>query len=302
MGKFIEVCDRTIKIEGRFLRTARLDGEKYLFSDDPDSVVRALKRAKTRVDLFTFMQKLPDTTPKHRYPMEWDNFAALPVSTFDHWWTKQIGFKARNKAKQTEKHGVVVKEVPFDESLVKGIWEIYNETPVRQGKRFPHYGMSLDRIRSYAGTFLEHSFFIGAFLGERLIGFAKLTMDETRTQAGLMHILSLMRERDKVPTNGLIVQAVRSCAERHIAYLVYANFAYGNKERDTLSDFKERNGFQRIDVPRYYVPLTTLGTAALRLGLHQRLIDIVPESVMSKLRSLRSTWCRRQLQSSRNAI
>ena len=294
----LTVCGRDFIIEGSALRTARLDGEKYKFIDNPASIVEGLKKAPVRVDLFTFMQRLPETTPQFSYPMEWDNFAALPISTFDEWWTKQIGFKARNKAKQAEKRGVTLKEIPFNDELIHGICEIYNETPVRQGKRFPHYGMTLEEIRRYAGTFLSESFFIGAFFEDKLIGFAKLTVNETGTQAGLMHILSMVSHRDKVPTNGLLVQAVRSCAERHIGYLVYANFAYGKKERDSLSDFKERNGFKRIEIPRYYVPLSPVGWAAFRLGLHHKWTYHVPESWMVRLRSLRSSWYSRTLQTS----
>jgi hypothetical protein len=293
---FMKVCGKDIKVEGRLVRIARLDGDKFVFLEDPDPVVDGLKRSGIRVDLFTFLQKLPETSPKYTYPMEWDNLAVLPISTFDHWWTKQIGFKARNKAKQAEKKGVSVREVPFDEALVRGIWEIYNESPIRQGKRFPHYGMSLVRAREYAGTFLDSSIFIGAFLGEQLIGFAKLTNDETRTQANLMHIVSMIEHRDKAPTNALIVQAVRSCADRRIPHLVYSNFSYGKKQRDSLSDFKERNGFQRIDLPRYYVPLTSVGWAAFRLGLHHRLVDHLPESVTARLREFRRAWYSRRIQ------
>jgi hypothetical protein len=230
--------------------------------------------------------------------LESDNFAALPSSTFDHWWMKQLGFKGRNKAKQAEKKGVTLREIPFDDFLVRGIWTIYNECPIRQGKRFPHYGMSFERVREYAGTFLGRSVFIGAFLGDNLIGFAKLTIDESGTQAGLMHIVSMVQHRDKAPTNALIAQAVRSCAERKIPYLIYSNFAYGNKQRDTLSDFKERNGFQRIDVPRYYVPLTVVGAAAFRLGLHRKLIDRLPEAWIAQLLKMRSSWYARTMQSS----
>src|SRR5207245_6382047 len=122
-------------------------------------------------------------------------------------------------------------------------------------------------VRKEAATYLDCSIFIGAFLGAKLIGFAKLTWDETRTQAGLMHIVSMVQHRDKAPTNALIAQAVRSCAERKISYLVYSNFAYGKKQRDSLSDFKERNGFQRVDLPRYYVPLTRAVWIAFSLGL-----------------------------------
>lgn len=298
MSEFIKIGDRDIRVDGRLVRIARLDGEKYRFLDDPAPIVEGLKSRRGRVDLFTFMQRLPETQPKFQYRMEWDNFAALPITTFENWWTKQIGFKARNKAKQAEKHGVILKEIPFCGELVRGIWEIYNETPIRQGKRFPHYGMKLEEVHRYAGTFLADSVFIGAYNGERMIGFAKLTIDETHTQAGLMHIVSMVSERDKAPTNALISQAVRSCADRHIKYLVYSNFAYGNKKSDSLSDFKERNGFQRVDIPRYYVPLTPLGYAAYRVGWHRRLSDILPEAYLAKLREIRSAWYTRRVETS----
>lgn len=285
---------REVVVQGRPCRVAQVDGEGYKFLSDPELAISALRGSKTRADLFTFLQKLPETAPKYSYPFEWDNFAVLPISTFDHWWTQQIGFKARNKAKQAEKKGITVREVPFDDALVRGIWEIYNEVPVRQGRRFPHYGKSLEAVRAISATFLDSSIFIGAFDADKLIGFIKLTMNDERTQAGLMHILSLINYRDKAPTNALVAQAVRSSANLGITRLVYANFAYGNKARSSLSDFKERNGFQRVDVPRYYVPLTRWGALAFRLGLHRRLAEQLPESVAAKLRELRSRWYQRR--------
>src|ERR1700734_799923 len=264
----VVVCGRKIEVRGQVLRIAAVDGDYFRFLEDPAAVIAGLRECGTRVDLFTFIQRLPETKPNYSYPVEWDNLAVLQVTTFDHWWTKVLGFKGRNKAKQAEKKGVVVREVPFDDPLVRGIWEIYNEAPVRQGRRFPHYGKSLEAVGAMSATFLDSSVFIGAFDGEKLIGFIKLTMNDARTQAGLMNILSLMSYRDKAPTNALVVQAVRSCADRGVIRLVYANFAYGKKSRSSLSDFKERNGFQRVDVPRYYVPLTRWGAVAFRLGLH----------------------------------
>lgn len=293
----IEICGSNIKVEGRLIRIARLDAEKFLFVDNPEPLLAGLKNSGSRVDLFTFMQRLPETAPQHRYPMELDNLAALRVSTFDHWWNKQIGFKARNKAKQSEKRGVTLREVPFDDALVQSIWEIYNECPVRQGRPFAHYGENIEMVRKEEATYLDRSVFLGAFLDQKMIGFVKLIWDETRTQAGLLNILSMIQHRDKAPTNALIAQAVRFCAEQKIPYLVYSNFAYGKRERDTLSDFKERNGFQRIDLPRYYVPLTGIGSAALRLGLHKKLAEHVPEPVIVRLRQLRNSWYSRKLQS-----
>ena len=110
-----------------------------------------------------------------------------------------------------------------------------------------------------------------------------------------MNIVSMIKHRDKAPTNALIAHSVRACAERGIRYLVYQNFIYGTK--NSLTSFKEVNGFQRVDLPRYYVPLTPIGCAALRLGLHHRFVDRLPEPVAAKLRDLRSAWYNRKFQS-----
>jgi hypothetical protein len=276
---------------------AQLEGDKYVFLDDPEPVVGGLRQCGVRIDLFTFIQRLPQTSPKYAYPMEWDNLAVLPVSTFGDWWKKQVDNKTRNMVRKAEKNGVSVHEVPFDDALVRGIWEIYNECPVRQGRRFPHYGKDLETVYREEATFPSTSIFIGAFLENKLIGFAKLVPDETRAQAGLMNVISMIQHRDKAPQNALIARAVRSCAERGIPYLVYSNFAYGKKQRDSLSDFKQNNGFKRIDLPRYYVPLTPLGRIAFRLGLHHPFANHLPGFVATKLRELRWAWYNRKLQS-----
>jgi hypothetical protein len=285
---------RELIVGGQLCRIAHLDADDFKVLDDPEAVIAELRKSKKRADLFTFVQKLPDTSPQYSYPMEWDNLAVLFVSTFEQWWTKQIGFKARNKAKQAEKKGVVVREVPFDNELVRGIWTIYNECPVRQGRVFPHYGKSLEAVREMSATFLDSSIFLGAFDGDKLIGFIKITFDDHRTQAGIMHIISTLQHRDKAPTNALVAQAVRSCADRGVPRLVYAKFAYGKKTNSSLSDFKARNGFQRVDLPRYYVPLTRWGSIALSLGLHHRVPDRLPELVVARLREWRSAWYQRK--------
>lgn len=294
---FVNICGRDIRVGGRIIRIGRLEADKYRYLEDPEPVLDVLRQHKDRVDLFTFLQRPPETSPRYSYPMEWDNLAVLPVSTYEHWLTQQIRFAPRGRVRQAEKKGVVAREVPFDDALIRGIWEIYNECPIRQGGRFNHYGMSLDGVRNHARTFLDSSIFIGAFLGEKLIGFAKLTCDETRTIANLMHILSMVKHNDKCPTNALIAQAVRTCAARRIPHLAYQNFSYGQKGLDGLSNFKKVNGFQEVRLPRYFVPLTALGSIALRLRLHHRFIDHVPRFVLVKAREFRSAWNQRKFQS-----
>src|SRR5205807_6449952 len=115
-----------------------------------------------------------------------------PISTYDHWWKQQIDGKTRNMVRRGEKKGVVLREVAFDGGLARGIWEIYNEWPVRQGRPFPHYGKDFDAVLKMSATFLDSSVFIGAFIEEKLIGFVKLTVDETGSQATVMHIIAMI--------------------------------------------------------------------------------------------------------------
>jgi hypothetical protein len=288
-------------VQGRLVRIAHLDIDKYESVKSPEAVAAELHRAKDRVDLFTFMQIMPDTARKYDYYLEMDNLAILPISTFDNWWNKQIRSFPRNRARQAEKRGVALREVPFDDSLVEGLWEVYNETKVRQGKPNVHYGKDVATVRREAATFLDRAVFIGAFFEGKLIGFVKMVIDETRTQASLMNIVAMVRHRDKAPTNALIAHAVRASADRGIPYLMYQSFVYGNKEGDSLTNFKEINGFQRTDLPRYYVPLTPLGRMALKYGLHHKLVDQLPKPVAEKLRKFRTAWYNRKLQSATEA-
>jgi hypothetical protein len=297
----MKVCGREVKVSGRLIRTARLDADKYEFLNDPETLLDGLRKCGKRIDLFTFMQVMPQTDKKFDYPMEMDNLAVLPVSTFDHWWNHQIRSYPRNRARQAEKRGVKFRELAFNDSLVEGIWKIYNETPIRQGKKFPHYGKSREQVRNESATYLDSSYFVGAFFGEELIGFAKMTTDQKGQQANLMNILSMAQHRDKAPTNALVAQSVKLCAEKKIAYLVYQSYSYANKAPDTLAKFKDNNGFQRVDLPRYYVPLTAVGRAALRFGLHHKLIDLFPEPLTDKLRELRTAWYNRKSQSAETA-
>ena len=285
---------REIRVDGRLVRVARLSAEQFDTLPDPDATIGALRASQERVDLFTFVQRLSQGSPQFSHPMEWDNLAAMNVTTFEDWWNRQIDRKTRNMVRRAEKAGVTVREVPFDDALIGGIVAIYNESPVRQGKAFWHFGKPADLVCRENATFLDRSVFIGAFLGNELIGFAKIVSDESRGQAGLMQIVAMIQHRDKSPANALIAQAVRSCAERGIPHLFYSKFSFGRRQRDSLSDFKERNGFRRVDLPRYYVSLTATGRVALRLGLHRdKLIDYVPDQLQGPLRVLRQMWTSR---------
>jgi hypothetical protein len=291
----VEIQGHAITIRGRLLRIAALSADTYEFLTDPSEAVGALRSCAERIDIFTFMQKLPDTSPQYSYRMEWDNLAVLPVSSFDHWWTRQINDKTRNMARRAAKNGVTIREVTLDEAFIKGICAIYNECEIRQGKQFPHYGKDLSAVRKMTATYLDRSIFMGAYLDDCLIGFARLHCDATRTQAGLSSLLSLVQHRDKAPTNALVAEAVRFCATHRIPYLVYSRYSDGNKKRDSLMDFKDHSGFKRVDLPRYFIPLTPLGRIALAAGLHKKIINRIPDPILARLRALRKAWYSRKV-------
>ena len=170
---------------------------------------------------------------------------------------------------------MTVKVVSFDDDLVRGIHRIYNETPVRQGKRFWHFGKDLETVRRELATYLDRSTFIGAYWNHELIGFLKMVY--VNSVAMLFHILSMNAHYDKRPMNALIAKAVEVCEQEGISHFVYGQFVYGNKHQSSLVEFKRRNGFEQFNFPRYYVPLTLKGAAFVRLKLYKGLGGLLPE-------------------------
>jgi hypothetical protein len=281
----LQVDNRVIVINGKLIKMAKMNDEWNVDVKDPEILIKELKKSKLNADIFTFMQRLPETKPQFNYHMEWDNAAVIPIITFDQWWKNQITRKAKKK-------GVDVKIVDFDDDFVKGISDIYNETPIRQGKPFWHYGKDFDTLKEIHSTFLDKSDFIVAYYNNEVIGFIKLVYTEKFMRT--MHVLSKIEHRNKAPINALIAKAVEICAKRKIPYLVYGQFDYGKKGSKTLSDFKRYNGFEKIDLPRYYIPLTTKGKIILKLKLHHGFVERLPEKLIVRLIDFREKYYTRK--------
>ena len=279
----MEVDCKRILIEGEIPRIARLEQEWYEDVEDPRTLINQLCKSEPRPDIFTFWQRLPDTEPKYSYPMELDSIAALPIKSYSLWWEKQIDRKARNKIRKAQKNGVVVKPATFDDRFVRGITSIFNETPIRQGRHYLHYGKDFETIKREFSRFLFREEIFGAYLGEELVGFIMLAYAENYAYLG--QIISKIAHRDLAPNNLLLAKAVERCAEKGVPYLVYALWL-----EDSLGDFKRSNGFQKFDLPRYYVPLTGKGKLALKLGLHRGWKEAVPKPLRKSLKKLRRRW------------
>lgn len=274
--------DYTFQVSGRFLKIGNLDGDQFTFPYNPEEL---LSQAPP-MDLFWFIRH-PARDTNYPYPYEMDNLAVVPVTTYNDWWSRTVDAKTRNLVRKAEKKGVAVRETYLSDSLLRGLVGICNETPIRQGRRFPHYGKDIFWAEPYFGTFPERSVYIEARRENRVIGLLKMVMDEEREYACILQLLCYESERSNSPNNALISEAVAACARRGIKLLAYCNFNYGNKT-DGLTLFKASCGFQRVDVRKYFICRTDKGKWAYRLGLHRKLTDRLPESVLGPLRSVRT--------------
>jgi hypothetical protein len=279
----VDVDGQTLALSGTVLRTASLEDEWFDDVRDPARTIESLRAARPRVDLFSFWQRLPDVVPRFAYHLEWEALAALPISTYEHWWQHQIKSRVRSQIRKAEKDGLVVRESTFDDAFVEGMTAIFNETPVRQGRPFWHYGKDAATIKQQFSRYLFRERMIGAYFEDRMVGFIMLA---DAGQFGLTgQIISSIHHRDKSPNNALIAKAVELCVERKFGHLVYLYWSEGS-----LSEFKRRCGFERVPVPRYYVPLTARGRMALRLGLHRGWKAALPPALRDSLKSLRNRW------------
>ena len=290
----VRVGERIIVVSPGWLKTGEVKDEAWLAGEvaaDPKACIGELQRAKTRVDLFTFSQKPPDVTPKYPYFMEWENLAVIPTSDFKEWWEHRLPQETRKNVRRAAKRGIVVRDVELNDELVRGIVDINNETPVKQGRRSWHYGKSLTEVEREYATLLDHSAYLGAYHGAELVGIIKMVyMGEI---AAILQLLCKPSHYDKRPANALLARAVEICNAKGLTYLVYGQYTYGNKTKSPLMEFKRRNGFEELRCPRYYIPFTFRGRLALALGLHHGWRALIPEPAMNAALRLRSAWYRR---------
>lgn len=287
----LQIGDNAIIARGRFVRTACLHNENWLPTElsDPQSIIRALKEpaCPIRADIFTFAQLPPHAIPKYQYFFELESIAALQTSNFDEWWNA-LPHEGRKNVRRAQKRGVVVKIRELDEDLVRELMELNNESPYRQKIRFPHYGKSIDQVRKDQSTYLEQSDFVCAYFGTELIGCMKLVY--RGESASILQFISKTSHYDKRPANAVLAKAIELCQLKNIAYLTYGMMDYGNKKHGSLREFKLRNGFTEMLVPRYYVPLSVKGRACMVAKLHRGMIGVLPPQVIRLAVGARARW------------
>ena len=283
----LEIEGRTLAVERGLVTTLRLEDEWFDDVEDPARLVHALAHAPVKADLFTFWQRLPHTEPRHAYPMETECLAALPVTSYEHWWRQRIKSRVRSQIRKARSEGVEVREVPYDDDFVRGMTQIFNESPVRQNRPFWHYGKDFDTVKQQFSRYLYRERMIGAYYQGQMIGFMMLCDAGAFALTG--QVLSSLAHRDKSTNFLLVDKAVELCEAHGLGHLVYFHWT-----DDSLSEFKRRCGFEKTEVPRYHVPLNAQGRLALRLGIHKGWKAALPPGLKESLKRLRGAWYARR--------
>ena len=281
---------RMVVVTGKNIRVAGVKDEEFFEGeavDNADVFVEKLRGGELKVDIFNYSRKFPDAKPNYAHLMEWDNSAVIPIKSYADWWEK-LPQESRRNVRKAAKVGVAVRQAEFNDEFVRGISSIYNETPVRQGRPFWHYGKDFETVKKENATYLERSELIGAYLNGELIGFLKMVYVE-RT-ANIMQILTKNQHYDKRPANALIAKAVEICEKKGMSSLVYCKYIYGKNDQNPLTEFKRRNGFEQVLYPRYFVPLTMKGRLVLSLRLHHGLSGVIPKRLWLFLVGLRARF------------
>jgi hypothetical protein len=292
------ICDRTIIVIGTWLKTASVRDEAFVEGEivpDLESVITYLKQWEAKPDIFTFSQKITDPNPKFVYHTEWDDFAVIPIVTYEDWLRNRIKKDVKENLRRAKREGVEVRASPYDDAFVQGIKKLYDETPIRQGKRFWHYGKSFETLKQLHGTYCERAQYVGAYLRGELIGFIKMVYVDNFAKT--MHVFGSHKHRHKRPTNALIAKAVEICAERKLSFLIYGEYNFPGKKANSLTEFKSRNGFEEMKYPRYFIPLTAKGNLTLRLRLHRGLRRHVPAPMTNTFLKVRAAYYRRKFAS-----
>jgi hypothetical protein len=297
-----QIDGRTVITTGKWLKVATVQDEELVEGEsvaNPETFISQLKGTGLHADIFTFSQKLEEITPKHRYHFNWDNLAVIPITTYSDWWEKRTESSVRRAVRKATKSGVLVKIAKFDDAFVRDIVNINNETPIRQGRAFWHFQKSFEAVKLENSTYPGRNLFLGAYYQDEMIGFIRIIYADSL--ASIVQLLSMMKHYDKRPANALIAKAVEVCEQEGISHLLYCNYIYNDPE-SSLTEFKRRNGFEQVLVPRYYVPLTLKGKIALRLGLHRGLVQRIPKPILIHLLRIRSFWYGRRLKVAKEAL
>jgi hypothetical protein len=286
----VVVGGREVIAVGRWLRVAMLKDEEWLEGEpvaDPERFIAELRASGLKVDLLAYSTSIDAERVPTKGRCELDNAAVIRIDDYKGWWDG-LPQEARKNARRAAKRGVEVRVARYDAEFVAGIKAIYDESPIRQGRRFWHFGKDMESVKRENASYLDRCEFLGAYHAGELIGFLKLVF--VGNAGRIMQILSFNAHQERRPMVALIVKAAESCHVRGLKYLVYGKYTYGRKSETSIMEFKRRLGFVQKDFPRYYAPLTWRGRIAIAIGVHAGWLGVLPNWLIHALLRMRGWW------------
>jgi hypothetical protein len=279
----VQIEGKTFVSKGKYIKIVSLKHEWFNDINDPEDIIKQLSRSEICPDIFTFIQRLPEINPKFSYFFIPEKVTAIKFNSYKDWFEKKITKETRKKTKRAEKRGVEIKIEKFSDDLIIGIMSVFNESPIRQGKPFWHYGKDFNTIKKEMSLDLDKSDFIAAYYEGSMIGVVKIIFAGEIATPGI--IVTKVSHNDKYVANALMSKVIELCAFKNIQYVTY-----GPWWRGSMAEYLRRNGFEKMIVPRYFIPLTKKGKIYLKLKLYLSIKDILPEKLIKILLAIRSKW------------
>ena len=128
------IANKEIVVNGKLFRTAKLRHEWCDFFEEPIAAIDEFKHGTPVADVLTFVPEVYGAQCAYPLQKEIASVAVLTFTNYKTWWDN-MGFKARNKTRKAQKAGVELRMDALTDDFAKGVENIYNESPTRQGRK-----------------------------------------------------------------------------------------------------------------------------------------------------------------------
>ncbi len=234
--------------------------------------------ANQNTDLFTFVQRtfLQGSAEKENGLFRAsDPIGLLTIDNYDRWF-KSTTQSVRRMTRKGVRVGLETRIAHIDDAFARSALKIYNETPIRQGRRYSGYGMTLAEAKKKFSEDKKSEVF-GTYFHDELVGLMAISFGDR--VAAFTTFISLISHRLKYPNDLMIATAVKRCEEKGYRYLTYGNMGFN----PGLDFFKKAHGFKIFNAPRYYIPLTLRGKLAIKLRVYRSFQHSIPISIVRPL-------------------
>ncbi|MCW3999783.1 MAG: hypothetical protein NWE93_06055 [Candidatus Bathyarchaeota archaeon] len=258
--------------------------DEYLNIDHP---IEKLCQINDQVDVISFPQRsFFDNIEHYPFYSKTETIGLLTLENHDMWFNN-LRKSERRLIRKARQLGIETHIRRKNENDNKAIFNLYHETPVRQGMIFsPYFGYSkTNTIGDFAGADAESLMIAVAYLDGRLVGL--LCCRVGTLGARFQTFISTSR---RIPgLNNLLIDCIVNAAcERKLRFIVYGHMNI----MPSLDEFKIHNGFRPHSERRYYVPLTQRGAALSRLGLCLEPWELFPKPIFNIAYSFKGLFSR----------